>query len=105
MSAYSVWFVVHWFTYGAGVVVAVIYISEESSLRAKYHIHAIEFVFLGLLMVCVLYLFVFSCACAAMITSNCAGKTTDRSDHINKNACTHNQATGNKPRLSRGIEW
>ena len=77
VSAYSVWFVVHWFTYGAGVVVAVIYISEESISRAKYHTHAIEFVFLGLLLACALYLFVFPCACAAMITSNCAGKITD----------------------------
>ncbi|XP_078358407.1 uncharacterized protein LOC144643123 isoform X3 [Oculina patagonica] len=73
VSAYSVWFVVHWFTYGAGAVVAVIYISEESISRAKYHTHAMEFVFLGLLLVCVLYLFVFPCACAARITSNCAG--------------------------------
>lgn len=29
VSAYSVWFVLHWFTYGAGVVVAVIFFSEE----------------------------------------------------------------------------
>ncbi|KAJ7384783.1 hypothetical protein OS493_020375 [Desmophyllum pertusum] len=77
VSAYSVWFVLHWFTYGAGVVVAVIYTEEEVISRTKYHTQMPEFVFLGLLFVSVLYLFVFPCVCAARITSNCAGKITD----------------------------
>ena len=77
VSAYSVWFVLHWFTYGAGIVVAVIYTEEEVISRTKYHTQTPEFVFLGLLFVSVLYLFVFPCVCAARITSNCAGKITD----------------------------
>ena len=74
VSAYSVWFVLHWFTYGASVVLTVIYISEEVHSRTKYHTHAIEFVFLGLILVCFLYQFLFPCFCAARMTSNCTGK-------------------------------
>ena len=74
VSAYSVWFVLHWFTYGASVVLTVIYISEEVHSRTKYHTHTIEFVFLGLILVCVLYQFLFPCFCAARMTSNCTGK-------------------------------
>ena len=74
MSAYSVWFVLHWFTYGASVVLTVIYITEEVHGRTKYHTHTIEFVFLGLILVCVLYQFLFPCFCAAKMTSNCTGK-------------------------------
>ena len=74
VSAYSVWFVLHWFTYGASVVLTVIYISEEVHSRTKYHTHTIEFVFLGLILVCFLYQFLFPCFCAARMTSNCTGK-------------------------------
>ena len=74
VSAYSVWFVLHWFTYGASVVLTVIYITEEVHGRTKYHTHTIEFVFLGLILVCVLYQFLFPCFCAARMTSNCTGK-------------------------------
>ena len=74
VSAYSVWFVLHWFTYGAGVVTTVIYISKESLLRNKYHTDAVEFVFLSLILVFTVYVFIFPCVCAARITSNCAGK-------------------------------
>ena len=74
VSAYSVWFVLHWFTYGASVVLTVIYISEEVHSRTKYHTHTIEFVFLGLILVCALYQFLFPCFCAARMTSNCTGK-------------------------------
>ena len=74
VSAYSVWFVLHWFTYGAGVIATIIYISEESVTTTKYHTGVIEFVFLGLILVFTLYLFIFPCVCAARITSNCAGK-------------------------------
>ena len=70
VSAYSVWFVVHWLTYGAGVVVAVIYISEE----IKYDTTASEYIFVGMLLFCCFYLFVFPCYFAASITGSCAGE-------------------------------
>lgn len=69
VSAYSAWFVVHWVTYGAGVVIALIYISEE----IKFDTTATEFAFVGLLLFCCFYLFVFPCYFAASITSSCAG--------------------------------
>jgi len=73
VSAYSVWFVLHWFTYGAGVVVAVIYFSEEVALSVKLHTPSLLLVFHGLTFVCLLYLFVFPSFCASRITSSCAG--------------------------------
>ena len=74
VSAYSVWFVLHWFTYGASVVLTVIYISEEVHSRTKYHTPTIEFVLLGLILVCFLYQFLFPCFCVARMTTNCTGK-------------------------------
>ena len=74
VSAYSVWFVLHWFTYGAGVVVTIIYLSEAVASSVKYT-PSIYTVFLGLIFVCLLYLFVFPCFCASRITSSCAGKS------------------------------
>ncbi|XP_078358420.1 uncharacterized protein LOC144643130 [Oculina patagonica] len=73
VSAYSVWFVLHWFTYGAGVIVAVIYLSEEVVLSVKYHTPSMDLVFLGVIFVSLLYLFILPCICAARITSSCAG--------------------------------
>ena len=70
VSAYSVWFVLHWFTYGASLLVAAIYISEEILLKAP----KVNLVYLGFLFVCLLYLFLLPCVCAAKITSHCAGK-------------------------------
>ena len=75
VSAYSAWFVLHWFTYGAGVVVAVIYLSEEVVSSVKYHTPSMTLIFLGLIFVCLLYPFTLPCICAARITSSCAGKT------------------------------
>jgi len=69
VSAYSVWFVLHWFTYGASLLVAAIYISEEILLKAP----KVNLVYLGFLFVCLLYLFLLPCVCAAKITSHCAG--------------------------------
>ena len=74
VSAYSVWFVLHWFSYGAGVVASVIYISKETYTRTTYHTHAIEFVFLGFILVFSLSQFIVPCVFAARITGNCAGK-------------------------------
>ena len=74
VSAYSVWFVVHWFTYGVGVVLSVIYISRELISRSKYGTHTINLVYLGLFFLCHLYLFLLPCMFAANITSNCTGK-------------------------------
>ena len=75
VSAYSVWFVLHWFTYGAGVVVAVIYFSEEVASSVEHLTPSWQLVFLGLLFVCLLYLLIFPCFCASWITSSCAGKS------------------------------
>ena len=74
VSAYSVWFVLHWFTYGAGVVVAVIFFSEEVALSVEHHTSSMYLVFDGLIFVCLLYLFIFPCFCASRITSCCQGK-------------------------------
>ena len=71
VSAYSVWFVLHWFTYGAGFLVAALYISEEILLKTP----TVNLVYLGFLFVCLLYLFLLPCVCAARITNCCAGKT------------------------------
>ncbi|KAJ7336691.1 hypothetical protein OS493_011913 [Desmophyllum pertusum] len=70
VSAYSLWFVLHWFTYGAGVVVHIILTSEElldnnQTLSVK--------VYISCLLVCYLYVFALPCFCAARITSSCAG--------------------------------
>lgn len=74
VSAYSVWFVVHWFCYGVGVVLSVIYISKELLLRNKYDTATINLVYLGLFFLCHLYLFLLPCLFAARITSSCTGK-------------------------------
>ena len=47
VSAYSVWFVVHWLSYGAGVVLSVIYISKEFLERNKYGTPTLNLVYLG----------------------------------------------------------
>ncbi|KAJ7336693.1 hypothetical protein OS493_011915 [Desmophyllum pertusum] len=73
VSAYSVWFVLHWFTYGVGVILSVIYISKELASRSKYGTHTINLVYLGLFFVCHLYLFLLPCIFAAKITSSCTG--------------------------------
>ena len=78
VSAYSVWFVLHWFTYGASVIAFVMYISEEIAMKAPL----MELVYLGCVLVCLLYLFLIPCMCAARITSHCAGKKIFDSKHI-----------------------
>ena len=55
-------------------IAAVIYISEEVHNTTKYHTPTIEFVLLGLILVCSLYQFLFPCFCAARMTTNCTGK-------------------------------
>ena len=71
VSANSVWFVLHWFTYGASVLVGAIYIAEEINLKAP----TTDLVYFGFLFVCLLYHFLLPCICAAQITSYCAGKS------------------------------
>lgn len=73
VSAYSMWFVVHWFTYGVGIVLSVIYISKELLSRNKYGTETINLVYLGLFFVCHLYLFLLPCLFAARITNSCTG--------------------------------
>jgi len=67
--------VLHWFTYGACVIVAVIVLSESVTLSVERHIPSMNLVPNGLIIVCLLYVFVFPCVCAARITSSCAGKS------------------------------
>ena len=55
-------------------IAAVIYISEEVHNTTKYHTPTIEFVLLGLILVCFLYQFLFRCFCVARMTTNCTGK-------------------------------
>ena len=55
-------------------IAAVIYISEEVHNTTKYHTPTIEFVLLGLILVCFLYQFLFPCFCVARMTTNCTGK-------------------------------
>ena len=74
VSAYSVWFVLHWFSYGAGVVLSVIYISKEFLSRTKYGTPTLNLVYLCLFFVCYVYLFLLPCIFAARITSCCVGK-------------------------------
>lgn len=74
VSAYSAWFVLHWFSYGAGVVLSVIYISKEFLSRTKYGTRTLNLVYLCLFFVCHVYLFLLPCIFAARITSRCAGK-------------------------------
>ena len=74
VSVYSVWFVVHWFSVGAGVVLSVIYISKEFLERNKYGTPTLNLVYLGLFFVCHVYLFLLPCMLAAMITNSCSGK-------------------------------
>ena len=70
VSAYSVWFVLHWFTYGAAVLLLVIYTSEEVIAKVP----TISLVYHGIMLVGFLYMFLLPCVCAAKITNNCAGK-------------------------------
>ena len=75
VSAYSVWFVLHWFTYGAGVLVYIILLSEELEVsEGKNQTPALFLFYSGFLLVFLLYLFLLPCVCAARITSHCAGK-------------------------------
>lgn len=72
-SAYSVWFVLHWFTYGASVLFGAIciYTQLEGTKKTREKCvgdHAV-------LIVILTYLFLLPCVYAARITSRCAGKT------------------------------
>lgn len=70
MSAYSAWFILHWFTYGASILVWVIYMSKEFLVNPP----VTKLVYLGYAFVYFLYIFLLPCICAARITSHCTGK-------------------------------
>ena len=74
VSAYSAWFVLHWFTYGAGMALSIILISKE--LMAGSNAIPTLKTSLCLILVGVLYLFTLPCYYAARITSKCKGKRT-----------------------------
>lgn len=67
-SAYSVWFVLHWFTYGAGIPVAIIFVSRGLEL-----IPVLDRLHVSLYLVCLFYLFLLPSVCAARITNHCLG--------------------------------
>lgn len=76
VSAYSVWFVIHWFTYAAGVLLFIVWVSTEVEqlLRNGIGIPTVVLVYDGFILFCLVYLFLLPCVCAARITSGCAGK-------------------------------
>ena len=76
VSAYSVWFVLHWIIYGLTDIVALIFLSEEITNRSKYKVPNISFAYYSLLIVTHIYLFIMPCCCAAYITNTCAGELT-----------------------------
>ncbi|KAL9983362.1 hypothetical protein ACROYT_G005521 [Oculina patagonica] len=78
VSAYSVWFVVHWFTYGVGVVAAVIFMSELVFFWDKYPVFFK--VTISFFLLCFFYVFILPCVCAARITSSCAVNCTTSND-------------------------
>ena len=57
VSAYSVWFVLQWFGYGASVLVAAIYISEEIVIKTP----PANLVYLVFLFISALYQFLLPC--------------------------------------------
>ena len=69
VSAYSVWFVLHWFTYGAGVLVFIVLLSTEVEIFED----TLNLVYCGLRLAYFLYLFLLPVLCAARITNHCAG--------------------------------
>ena len=78
MSAYSVWFVVQWFAYGAGMLIDIILISEEIMADRNQSTPRLTEISLCLILVAVLYLFILPCYYAARITSKCKGKRRRR---------------------------
>ena len=74
VSAYSVWFVVHWFAYGAGMLIDIILISKEIMADSNKSTPKLIEISLCLILVAVLYLFILPCYYAARITSKCNGK-------------------------------
>ena len=74
VSAYSVWFVLHWFTYGASIVLSIIHISKEFRSKDEYGTPTLNLVYISLIFVFHLYMFLFPCILAARITSCCTGE-------------------------------
>ena len=103
VSAYSVWFVLHWFSYGAGVLLAVMCLSAQLEVIElfKDKNQTLTLGYWAFLFLCFLYLFLLPCVYAARITGHCAGKIqTIRRHYIYYlngplNAClpTNNQPT------------
>ena len=59
----------HWFTYGAGIPVAIIFVSRGLEL-----IPVLDRLHVSLYLVCLFYLFLLPSVCAARITNHCLGK-------------------------------
>ncbi|XP_074613272.1 uncharacterized protein LOC141873245 [Acropora palmata] len=73
VSTYKLWFVFHWLSYGAAVILSVIYLSIEFHSRHKYGTPTLNLVYLCLFFICHVYLFIVPCIFAARITSCCTG--------------------------------
>ena len=69
VSAYSVWFVLHWFIYGAGVLLFIVLLFSEVEIFEE----KLNLVYSGLLLAYFLYLFLLPVLCAARITNHCSG--------------------------------
>ena len=72
VSTYKWWFLLHWFSYGAVVILSLIYLSTEIISENKRD--TLKQVHLCLIFACHVYLFLIPCIFAARITSCCTGK-------------------------------
>ncbi|KAK2572473.1 hypothetical protein P5673_002722 [Acropora cervicornis] len=61
VSTYKLWFVFHWLSYGAAVILSVIYLSIEFHSRHKYGTPTLNLVYLCLFFICHVYLFIVPC--------------------------------------------
>ena len=86
VSAFKVWFVLHWFTYGAGIVVYFILISEEFS-GDKNSVSTAFKVYTCQLFVDFFYVFILPCIYAARITSACTGGNWRKFNRVVSSHC------------------
>ncbi|XP_022793630.1 uncharacterized protein LOC111332540 isoform X2 [Stylophora pistillata] len=73
VSSCSVWFMVHWLSYGVGVVISLVYMSKELISKGQNDSPTMNKVYFVLFFVCQVYLFLLPCILAAGITSRCRG--------------------------------
>ena len=74
VSTYKWWFLLHWFSYGAVVILSLIYLSTENISGTLTTNDTLKLVHLCVIFICHVYLFLVPCIFAARITSCCTGK-------------------------------